>query len=266
MHDDNSVFADYSDAGADYIRDTFSLDLVAAEDYLYLGYSKPFSATYVKLTVANLNANDLVMEYWDGSTWTARDITDETLGFTRSGYLLWDRTDMATTTVNGVDAFYIRLKASADQSATTVRAMNLVFADDNALKQEFFEIDNSSLLPPGETDHIVHHVAARNTIIQTLRNLQYIKTDANSNKVNLTQWDLFDLFEIKQAAIMLTLSKIFFLLSDNQDDNWWAKYREYQDKYEEAFKVARLSLDTNDDGVEDTIESQAAKKVSRWLR
>lgn len=266
FHDDNSVFSDFTDLAADYIRDEFSMTLVAAEDYLYLGYYKPFNATYVKLITANTNANELALEYFDGTTWQSRSVTDETLGMTRSGFLLWDSTDMASTTINSQEAFYVRIKPSADHTVTTARAMNLVFADDNALKQEFFEIDNSSLLPPGETDHIVHHVAARNTIIQKLRNLQYIKTNSDGIYVNMTQWDLFDLFEIKQSAIMLTLSKIFFLLSDSPEDTWWAKYREYQDKFEEAFKLARLTLDVDDDGVKDAGENLVKKKVSRWQR
>jgi len=266
LHDDNGVFVDHSNAAADYIRDNFSVELIAAEDYLYLGFSKPFSSTYIKLVTANTNANSIVMEYWNGTAWVARSVTDETLGLTRSGFMYWDRANMAISTINSIAAFYIRIKPNVDQTASTVRGINLVFADDNALKQEFFEIDNASLLPQGETDHMVHHVAARNTIIQKLRNLQYIKFDNSGKYVNMTQWDLFDLFEIKQAAVMLTLSKIFFILSDSQEDTWWAKYREYQDKFEEAFKLARLSLDSNNDGVKDASEELVKFKNNRWLR
>jgi hypothetical protein len=266
LHDDNAVFANHSDAAADYIRDEFSMTLIAAEDYLYLGYTKPFGASYLKMTTANLNANTLALEYWNGTAWTSRSLTDETLGMTRSGFMMWDSTGMSSTTVNSIEAYYVRLKPSADHSATTARAINLVFSDDTALKGEFFEIDNANLLPAGETDHIVTHVAARNTIIQSLRNQQYIKVNADGEYVNLSQWDLFDLFEIRQAAIMLTLSKIFFNLSDDLDDMWWSKHREYQDKYEEAFSLARLTLDTNDDGVKDDNESLKKFKVSRWQR
>ena len=266
LHDDNSVFVNHTNAAADYIRDVFSMTLVAAEDHLYLGYFKPFNATYIKLTVPNTTANTLAMEYWNGTEWTARTVTDETLGMIRSGFLLWDSTGMTSVSVNGIEAFYVRFKPSVDHTATEIRAINLVFADDTALKGEFFEIDDPSLLAAGETDHIMHHVAARNTIIQSLRNLQYIKLDATSTLVNITQWDLFDLFEIRQAAVMLTLSKIFFNLADNQEDVWWAKYREYQDKYEDAFKIARLTVDSNNDGVKGDDEVLVKKKVTRWQR
>ena len=80
FHDDNSVFADYSNEAADYIRDDFSVELIAAEDYLYMGFSKPFNAAYVAITTANTNANTMAMEYYDGTSWVSRAVTDDTSG------------------------------------------------------------------------------------------------------------------------------------------------------------------------------------------
>lgn len=266
LHDDNGSFIDYSNDACDYLRDNFNTTLIAAEDYLYIGYSKPFHTVFVKIITANINSNSFTLEYYNGTSWVSGSINDETKGFTRSGFMSWDRSVMNSVSVNSIEKYYIRIKPSADHSATTIRGINLIFADDNALKQEFFEVDNSSLLPPGESDHTVHHVAARNSIIQSLRNLQYIKVNADGEFVNMTQWDLFDLFEIKQAATMLALSKIFFNLSDSIDDQWWAKYREYNDKYEEAFRLARITLDKDDDGIEDADEKLVKKNVFRWQR
>lgn len=266
LHDDNGSFTDHTNDAADLTRDNFSMTLVAAEDYLYVGFFKPFGTLFAALTTPNTNANEFSAEIWDGSSWASVALTDESKGFTRSGYMFWERASMASTTVDSKTAYWLRLKPDADHTATTLRGINLIFADDAALKEEFFEIDNSSLYPTGESSHIAHHVAARNMIMQRLRNLQYIKTDADGNYVNMTQWDLFDLFEIKQAATMLALSKIFFLLSDNVDDQWWTKYREYQDKFEEAFGLARLSLDRDNDGIKDDNEVLRKTKVSRWVR
>jgi hypothetical protein len=128
--------------------------------------------------------------------------------------------------------------------------------------REFFEIDNANVLPPGEVSHISAHVASRDMIIQQLRNMGYVKEDDNSNISNLTPWDLHDINEIKQAAKYLALSKIFFNLSDSVEDNWWKKYREYHDKFEEAFRLARISLDLNNDGIKDTEEM--GRKVKSW--
>lgn len=267
LHDDNSVFANYSDLAADFIRDNFSVLLSSTEDYLYLGFAKPFSTAYVAIITANVNVNTLNAEYYNGTSWVSLALTDETRGFTRSGYLFWDKSLMASTTVNSKAAYYIRLRPSADHSATVLRGINLIFADDNALKQEFFEIDHETLLPTGETSQLVQHVGARNIIVQMLRNKGYLKQSEGSSVLKqITQWDLMDIFEIKQAATMLTLSKIFFMLSDNREDTWWAKYLEYQDKFEESFKLVMLTLDENDNGETDVQESNEPFKVQRWLR
>jgi hypothetical protein len=75
-----------------------------------------------------------------------------------------------------------------------------------------------------------------------------------------------DVFEIREAAIFLALSKIFFNLSDSPDDHWWIKYREYADKYEAKMTVARLSIDTDDDGITDEDEKQRQFNPTRWAR
>lgn len=266
LHDDNSVFSDHSDNAADYVRDNFSVELVAAEDYLYLGYTKPFGSAYIELVTANVNTNSLTLEYNDGTTWQSLSLTDESKGMTRSGYWFWDKSVMKSSEVNNQEAFWVRVRPSVDHSPTSVRGINLIFSDDNMLKNEFFEIDNSNLLPPGESSHIVNHVASRNTIIQRLRNLGYIKTTSASQVLDINQWDLIDIFEIRQAATMLCLAKIFFILSDSPEDTWWAKYREYQDKYEEMFRLARLSIDIDNDGTDDAEEVKAQVKSFRWNR
>lgn len=267
LFDNNGSFEDYSNVAVDYLRGSFDIDLVSAEDYLYIGYEKPFSSIYVELVTANTVTNTFTAEYYDGTTWQTLDLSDESEGFTRSGFLTWDKSSMKSTTINLIEKYYIRLKPDADHSLTSVRGINLVFSDDAAMKYEFFEIDNSNLLPAGETTHISTHVAARNHIIQSLRNLGYIKSVPGTSGVeNIDQWDLHDIFEVRQAATMLALSKIFFTLSDSVDDNWWQKYREYQDKYEEAFKLVKLSIDTDDDGEEDLSEKNRPKFSMRWSR
>ena len=173
---------------------------------------------------------------------------------------------MESVEVNSQEAFWIRVRPSVDHSATDIRGINLVFSDDNQLKQEFYEIDNANLLPPGEATHIVNHVSARNVIIQKFKNINYIKQDSGGNLKDVNQWDLIDIFEVRQAATMLCLSKIFFNLSDEVDDNWWTKYQEYQDKFEEMFRIARLSVDIDDDGVDDPAENKAQRNSFRWNR
>jgi hypothetical protein len=267
LHDDNGTVSNHSDSAADYIRDEFIFSLSSTEDYLYVGYMKPFNATFVALTTPNVNANSLQAEYYNGTTWTSLSLIDETRGFTRSGFLFWDKSDMKQVSVGGISKYYIRIRPSADHSATTYRGINILFADDNALKQEFFEVDNQNLLPSGESSHLVQHVGARNMILQMLRNKGILKQSSGSSSLkDLTAFDLHNLEQVRQAAVMLTLSKIFFMLSDSKEDTWWSKYEEYQDKFEESFELLLLALDTDDDGQEDVSETNEPFKVQRWLR
>lgn len=259
---DGTQYNDFTMDAVDFIRDNFQIGLKSVTDYLYLGYSKPFGASYIELVIPNTVPASFIAEYYDGTAWQSLTLQDETRGCSRSGFIQWDKSNMKATTINGVNAYFIRLQPTADTILTTYRGINIVFSDDAALKREFFEIDDANLLPPGETSHISAHVASRDMIIQSLRNMGYIKENASSELIKLTPWDLHDIFEIKQAATYLALSKIFFNLSDSTEDNWWRKYREYHDKFEESFRIARISLDSNDDGIQDTLEKQ--RKARSW--
>jgi hypothetical protein len=263
LHDDNGSFADLSEDACDFSRDTFGLALNASEDYLYIGFRKPIQAAYVELATANTNANTMAAEYYNGTTWTTLTVRDETKGFTRSGFITWDRALPQSTSVNGTASYWVRFRPSVTHSATVVRGINLVFCDDNSLKQEFYDIDDTSLIPSGQSSHIMSHVAARNSIVQELRNRGYIITTEDGTE-NVNQWDLLDVYEIQEAAKYKALALIFFMLSDSQEDNWYAKHREYSDKHKAVLKGLKLSVDENDDGVKDEDEDKVAVKVTRW--
>lgn len=266
FHDDNGSFTTHSNAAADYIRDSFSVELSATEDYLYLGFYKPFNSTYVELSVVNSNSGTLNAEVYDGSNWVSTELTDETLNMTRSGFLFWDKGDMSSTTINGVEAYYVRFRPDSDHSAVEYMGINLVFSDDARLKQEFTDILNASLVPSGQNSHISAHVTARNHIIQKLRAVGYVKVNSTTGKENITAWDLMDIFEVREAATYLALSNIFFNLSDEIDDTWWVKQESYRKKFEEMFRLASLTLDSDDDGVTDANEKLRQIKVTTWNR
>ena len=265
FHDDDSAFTNHTEDAADLSRDNFDVTLTTA-DFLYVGYYKPFSTIYTEIITPDSGSANLSAEYYDGTTWQPLAIADSTKNFSRNGYLIWEKAPMKSVEINSQSAFWIRISSSIDTSAVTFRGLNLIFADDADLKREFFEIDNANLLPAGEGSHVIHHVASRNYIVQRLTNLGYVKYDSDNQEESITFWDLHEISEVRQAAVMLSLSKIFFNLSDSPEDTWWAKYREYQDKFEEMFKVVKLSFDTDDDGLVDDNENLKEKKVTRWVR
>jgi hypothetical protein len=247
---------DYSKEAFDYTRDAFSLTLLST-DYLYVGFSKPINSIYVQINTANTNANTIQAEYYNGSTWVSvSDFFDDTKGFTRSGFMTWDRnqTNQASNAVNATAAYWIRFQPSASHSASVLAGINFIFADDNDLVLEVPEITDSNHLA-GKSSHILTHVAVRNQIIQDLNNKDYKKHNISTGlPEDLTCWDILDVNQIRQAAVFLALSKIYFNFSDQADDKYEQKSKEYQARYKDAFQLSRLYLDKDDDGLEDVEE------------
>jgi len=271
FEDNNGTFTDHSVNAVDFVRDTFEVTLATGTDYLYVGFYKPVSALYAEISTVNTNAATMTVESWDGTAWTAVEHRDETKGLTRSGFVTWTRQNVVEeddrATVNSVKQEWVRFSFDVTTSATTFAGLNLVFADDESLKVEFPQITDPRILTSGFSSNIVHHVAARDMIVQDLRTRGYIKYDSDNVRENMTQWDLLDVYEIKEAAKYAALAKIFFILSDDVEDNWWHKHKEYDEKYQRTMQMARLTFDADDDGdPEDTLEKLDAFKSIRFTR
>lgn len=266
--DDNSSFTDYSMQAFDYGRDTFQITMVAAEDYLYIGYEKPFHCVYVDLTTANTNANTFTAQFYNGTTWVNLDgFYDETKGFTRSAFIRWNKnqTNQAATTINSLSKFYVRLRPSVDHSATTISGISVVFSDDQDLKQEFFQIDR--FLPTGQATHILHHVAARDEIIQKLKNDGRAKVNLSSGEYkDLDMWDILEHEQIRNASKYLTLSKIFFNRSDAPDDIYMNRSEKFRSLFNKAIDLFFLDLDQDDDGLKDPEEQLTSATMSLYRR
>ena len=265
LDDNNSVFSDYSNEALDYDRDTFTITLDSSTSYLYVGFYKPINTFYVELSTANTNAGSFTAQFYNGTTWTSLSgFHDETASLTRSGFMSWDRnqTDEAATTVNSTELFWYRFRPSVTHSATVVSGLNIVFADDNDLKREFFEI--SDFLPTGESSHILTHVAARDQVIQAIRQGGLYKTN-NSTRKDITPFDIHDVGQIKLAATYLALYKIFSAVTDDPDDIYKAKADEYKSQYGLAVKTPYIDIDTDDDGILDDIESKQVR-TTRFFR
>lgn len=263
LEDNAGTFTDHSDNMVDYLRDNVTLAM-ANTDYLYVGYYKPLNALYAEFNTADILGSTLTLESWDGASWSEISVQDQTKGFSRSGFLTWDRKDMTQTTVDGKELYWVRISFD-NGNAAVVEGLNLVFSDDQMLVREFQNILDPRILN-NKPSHIIHHVAARNLIVQMLRNEGNIKVNKDTGNENLTQWDLLDIYEIREAATYLALSKIFFLLSDEVDDNWWTKHKEYYKLFKNTFNTAKLSVDTDDDGVVDNNEKMPPRKSMRFFR
>ena len=260
LDDDNGSFSDYSTEAIDYDRDTFSATLNSASSYLYVGFSKPVNILYIELSTTNTNAGTLSAEYYNGTDFISiSGFYDESANFNRSGFFQWDRNqdDEAVTTVDGKELFWYRFRPSVTTSAVTFKGLNLVFSDDNDLKREFFEI--SDYLPSGETSHILTHVAARDHIIQVLRNSGSYKQNSAGTRSDITIFDLHEISQVKLASTYLVMQKIFSSVIDDPDDVFKQKADEYMKNYSMAIKTPFIDIDTDDDGIKDKSEAMRAR-------
>jgi hypothetical protein len=260
FYDDNTVFTDASQEMRDYLRDELALTFVSAEDALYYGLYKPLNTVFAEFTTAAGSDPALTFEYSNGSGFSSLTVTDDTKGFTRSGFINWEKpSEWAAQSVNGTELFWIKITAGTDFTAT-LKGFNLVFADDNDLSIETRTI--SDLIAQGDTTFISYHVAARNEIVQTLRNGGHVKQASSvSNLQDVNQWDVLIPEQLRNAAKYLALSKIMFDVSSNTEDKWYQKFKDYRGNFSESFKLYLMAIDTDDDGEDDAIETNRYRTV-----
>jgi len=239
LHGSNGTFIDHSIDARDYLRDDFTINYVAATDKIYIGLYKKFNSMYVEISTPSISAITIKTNSNILTT------SDDTKSFSRSGFIQWDKpTNWAVETINGISAYWLELTSDLD-IAPVFSGINIVFSDDNDLMQESRGISRD--LAKGDTSFIAYHVSARNEIIQTLRNGGNTKFVDNLIK-NITKWDILDIGEIRQASKYLTLSKIYFDISVNNEDKSYLKFRDYKSMFSRAFKLWIMSIDQNDDG------------------
>ncbi len=262
---DNAVFSDLSQSALDLSRDNFALaSLSHTQDYIYFGLYKQFSSIYVEMYTANAAATTFAIEYYDGSSWTAiANPLDETKGFSRSGFIKWDlnQTNWASTTINSIDKYYIRMRPAADFDAgCIVRGINIVFSDDQDLKQEIPDVAN--FLSSAETSFILIHQACRDDIIQNIRNSGKVKynpflvnTLIDNSFLEVDAWDFLEIDQIRQWSKYLALSKIMENMSKAENDIYWIRHKRFDEKAKEAASLYYITLDITDDGKKDPGET-----------
>ena len=255
--DDNGTFSDLTESLKTYSRDSETVAIVALEDALYIKLHKPIGAVYVEMATVNLNSGTITGQYYNGTVFTDLEgFYDETKHFTRSGFIRWNlyQVDQAETTVNNEGGYWYKFTFSTDLSVTTtIQGMNIVFSDDIDLKDEYFEI--ADLLPSGASSFILKHQAARDEIMQKIRNDGRWKIDLSTGTRNdLNQWDILNFDQIRQASKYLTLSKIFMNISNEVGDTHDLRSSKYHGLYLEAINTFYLDIDEDDDGARDIHE------------
>ena len=272
LHDNTSTIDDLSLPVKDYTTSAISAE-VANTHYLYVGYYKPFKQFYIELGTANTEANELSFEYWNGTAWTALEVIDESEGWTKSGFSYFIMPeDWAENTVDSIDNFYIRLQPSVSHSVgTTIQGLGVLFSND--LDLEGIKSNIVTKLNSGNS-WIEKHEAAKKYIIQKLRNLGHRKfnkglssnpafTGTSINFLDLNEFDLLEPFELREASKFYALSFIYLdELSDEQDDKWERAGRRHEKRADEAINLFMLKVDVDDDGEENTTESNGTTRAN----
>lgn len=251
---------DYSKELENYLSESVIFNFTT-DEYLYISFRKKFSDIYIELRPIEKIQNTLQAEYYNG-TWNSFNVLDCTNGFNKSGFIRWDKSTMSDwdkTTVSGNSSFWVRFKLTNAVTNLEVFGINLVFADDNDLRESYPDI--LQFLPEGQDSFISYHQEARNYIISYLRNKGKTITQQNKYKL-LDQFDLHNFDEVRQAAKYLALSNIFYNESDAVDDKWKQKGDGFFAKYSNAINLNFLSIDENDNGNEDPSESNSVQYVT----
>ena len=259
---DGIAFTDFSKQANVYITDTFQIQYTALDsDEIFLGLYKPFRQLYFELSQINVAPSDLTVRYFNGSSYVTLDLVDNTNDLSRSGFWTWELPeDWSESSVNSETKYWISISSSSDFDLE-FSGINILFADDIDLQRENRTINN--LLAKGDSSFVAYHEAARDEIIQSLRNGGYTtRKDGAQVSHDLTKWDILIPDQIRNAAKYLALSKIMFDVSSNVDDKWYQRFKDYRDMYNEAFKLYLLAIDSNDDGTEDNYEANNFRTVS----
>ena len=266
------TYSDYKMSLGSAGKDTKTITL-ADDEYIYIGFYKPVKNIYFDLPTPNTNAGSLVIEYSNAAAgWTALTAYDETEGFTRSGLIQWEEIDedlLGEIEIDSTTKYWIRIQPSVTNTATVYNFVGLILSNDDDLLIENPYILETNLLM-GESNHLKAHVAARKEIIQTFSNQGEKKDsiDANNtaNSYRINFWDMLDIQEFRQGSIFLALSKIYFNLSDKDEDTWLKKSEKYRGRYYNQINLYFKTLDKNDSGITGSPEKSAIagnKTVSR---
>lgn len=263
---DGVRFFNVSSQASDPLMDNFTIDMTSV-NAIYAGYEKPINALYLYLgTIKNEVSSNLILEYYNGTSWVTLTAIDQTQALYKSGIINWTTPlDSVQTEVNSITKHWVRITSETDLSiGVEVGYVGVLFSDDTDIGLEYPSLLKDCFYPQGRTDFIIYHASAKNYIISELLRKGYCKTVGGVTEP-INQWDVLNVYELQQASLYYAMSQIFFNLSDNSSDNYWQKYIEYKSKFESAFNLGLLRIDQDNDGQADPEEKTPIKSY-RWVR
>lgn len=261
----NGTLVDISRELGNFKASTKVIDLVAAEDYIYVGSDFPFNHRYIDIAAVNDSASSISVDLWDGQYWrAANDIIDQSslagVTLAQSGVLSWVKSTRQTwsrwdtnnegeqitglTGVNILNLYWARLTFSADINALT--ELNFIghkFSDDNDLDILYPDLTRTAVMAQfkaAKTDWKLQHIQAAEEIIKDLKKTSIIKS---SNQI--LDWELF-----RDAAVHKVAQIAFHAFGKDFFDNRDASAKLYKAELDKAI----YNIDLNNNATLDNAE------------
>lgn len=250
----NAALVDLSVKLNDFHSGSEVIDIVAAQDALYIGSDLPFNHRYFEVSVVNALPSVVSVSLWDGSGWNpvveTIDQTQGTSGTTlsQSGIISWtpdrdevwqyarsteDITDLSTLKI--YDYYWAKFTFSADLTSTT--ALSYVghkFSEDNDLRAYYPDLLLTKTLTAfqaGKTTWNEQHIAAAEEIIKDLRKKRIVWSPNQ-----ILEWQQFTLASLHKVA-----RNIFTSFGENYKDE-----RDLADAdYSRAMNMQVFNVDNN---------------------
>lgn len=269
----NATLEDLTISLNDLFAGSKVVDIVAADDKLYLGSQLPFNHRFFQVSVVNALASVVTVEIWDGSAWNAAvDVLDLTAvsGATlaQSGVIQWavDRnksfglaqtTEDVTglTTLKIYNMYWVRLTFSANLTGTTALSyIGHKFSNDSMLSGLGYpDLVRSAVLSAyatGKTTWNDQHILASEIVVRDLVKSGHIKSGSQ-----ILGWDQFGEASAHKCA------EIAFTAFGEKKENERLLAAE---NYKAAMnQISFPDLDKDADGVPDSIASVGTRV---WMR
>ena len=271
---DNGTLADVSVINQEE-GTTIALDLVAGEDYIYIGQHFPFNNFWMQIDTANTVATTINIDYWSGNSngWQAAvDILDGTVTsgvpLAKSGVVQfsphmkksWENvsdpedngtpTELSTTRVYNVYWMRIKYTDSLDV-ATKIKRLAYSFSQTQQLDNTDTQINQFlDSFSPGKTDWEDEIYTASLQLISDLRRRGLI-----------THYGQVLRFEDVTMACDL---KSLILIYQNLGPGFRVKLEDARAEYEKVLDMGRFTFDQNQDAFTDGKE--ITNKVKLLIR
>lgn len=228
--------------------DTLALAMTTS-DKLYIGFREKFATRYFLFSTANTNAATLTVKYWDGDSYAAvEDLVDQTLGFTRNGFISWDNVNdwekHAQAGITDVELYWIEISVSTNLSAGTIlQCIENIFCDETLLRSYYPElVTDTSYLPANRTTFMDQYIAAKDLVVLRLKQDEIIEDESQ----------ILDVNEVCVAAVHATAWLILNPIARDEGDKERAD--KMFDNFNRELNASKKSFDFDNSGEVDEDE------------